>query len=70
MSASTGKAIPARSLEIPPDDAITYATTNLTETVTTFAEYGVRLLMPAEIASHFYAFSLPASPSAAHMPGA
>ncbi len=70
MSASTGRAIPARSLEIPPDDAITYATANLTETVTTFAEYRVRFLMPAEIASQLHAFPLPASPSAAHMPGA
>lgn len=61
MNASAMMAIPAQSLDIPPDDGITYATVDLGETIRVFEEYGVRFLAPDEIALELPAF--PQSPS-------
>ncbi len=56
MNATATMAIPAQSLEIPPDDGITYATVNLVETIKIFDKYGVRFLAPDEIARELPAF--------------
>jgi quercetin dioxygenase-like cupin family protein len=61
MNASAMMAIPAQSLDIPPDDGITYATVDLGETIRVFEEYGVRFLAPDEVALELPAF--PQSPS-------
>jgi quinol monooxygenase YgiN len=58
MNASATMAIPAQSLDIPPDDGITYATVDLDETIKVFAKYGVRFLAPDEIAVELPAFPL------------
>lgn len=58
MNASASMAIPAQSLEIPPDDGITYATVDLHETIKVFAKYGVRFLAPDEVALELPAFPL------------
>ncbi len=58
MNASATMAIPAQSLDIPPDDGITYATVDLGETIKVFAGYGVRFLEPDEIARELSAFPL------------
>jgi hypothetical protein len=51
-------AIPAQSLDIPPDDGITYATVDLGETRKVFEKYGVRFLAPEEIAIEIPAFPM------------
>lgn len=56
MNASAMMAIPAQSLDIPPDDAMTYATVDLGETMRVFKEYGVRFLAPDEVALELPAF--------------
>ena len=56
MNASAMMAIPAQSLDIPPDDGITYATVDLGETIRVFEEYGVRFLAPDAIALELSAF--------------
>ena len=58
MDASAAMAIPARSLDIPPDDGVTYATADLGETMRIFAERGVRFLAPDEIPLELPAFPL------------
>ncbi len=58
MNATATMAIPAQSLDIPPDDGITYATVDLAETIKVFAQYGVRFLAPEEIARDLPAFRL------------
>jgi hypothetical protein len=58
MNASAKMAIPAQSLDIPPDDGITYATVDLNETIKVFEKYGIRLLSPDEIARELPAFPL------------
>ena len=50
MNASAAMSIPAQSLEIPPDDGITYATVDLHETIKIFDKYGVCFLAPDEMA--------------------
>jgi len=55
MNASAAMAIPAQSLEIPPDGT-TYATADLAETIKVFDQYGVRFLTPEEIAVQLPAF--------------
>ena len=62
MNASAAMAIPAQSLDIPPDDGVTYATVDLGETVKVFAEYGVRFLTLDEIARELPAFPLAKAP--------
>jgi quercetin dioxygenase-like cupin family protein len=61
MRASAMMAIPAQSLDIPPDDGITYATVDLGETIRLFETYGVRFLAPDEVALELPGF--PQSPS-------
>jgi quercetin dioxygenase-like cupin family protein len=61
MSASAKMAVPARALDIPPDDGITYATIDLGETIKIFDKYGVRFLAPDEVARDLSAFPLPQS---------
>ena len=56
MNASASMAIPARSLDIPPDDGVTYATVDLEETMALFGKYGVRFLTPDEVARDLPAF--------------
>ena len=58
MNASASMAIPARSLDIPPEDGVTYATVDLGETIKVFETYGVRMLAPDEIARELPAFAL------------
>lgn len=58
MNASATMAIPAQSLDIPPDDGVTYATVNLSETIRVFKNYGIRFLVPDEIARELPAFPL------------
>jgi hypothetical protein len=58
MNASAKMAIPAQSLIIPPDDGVTYATIDLSETIKVFDKYGVRFLAPDEIARELPAFPL------------
>jgi mannose-6-phosphate isomerase-like protein (cupin superfamily) len=51
---------PAERMEIPPDaDTITYATADLTETMTVFEQYGIRLLTPDEIHAEMPQYPLP-----------
>jgi quercetin dioxygenase-like cupin family protein len=47
---------PAEKMELPSDDALTYATADLTETMKIFEKYGVRLLSPEEIAQQMPQF--------------
>jgi mannose-6-phosphate isomerase-like protein (cupin superfamily) len=56
MKASATMAIPAQSLDIPPDNGITYATVDLGETIKVFEEYGVRFVPPDKIALELPAF--------------
>ncbi|MGD0108801.1 MAG: cupin domain-containing protein [Rhodopila sp.] len=58
MNATASMAIPAQSLDIPPDDGVTYATVDLAETIKVFEKYGVRFLAPDEIALQLPAFPL------------
>ena len=58
MGASASMAIPARSLAIPPEDGVTYATVDLSETIKVFQSYGVRMLGPDEIARELPALSV------------
>src|SRR5262245_27919445 len=44
--------IPAKRMELPADETLTYAAADLTETIKLLEEGGVRLLTPAEIRSH------------------
>jgi mannose-6-phosphate isomerase-like protein (cupin superfamily) len=71
MNASAGMAIPAQTLNIPPDDGVTYATVDLGETIRVFGEYGVRFLAPDEIARELPCFPLagPLSHAADDAPG-
>jgi mannose-6-phosphate isomerase-like protein (cupin superfamily) len=50
MNAIKDMAAPAEKMEIPVDDAVTYATANLAGTMRIFEQYGVHLLTPEEIA--------------------
>jgi mannose-6-phosphate isomerase-like protein (cupin superfamily) len=50
MDAINEMAAPAQKMEIPADDAPTYATSNLEETMKIFEQYGVHLLTQEEIA--------------------
>jgi len=61
MNAVKHMAAPAEKLEIPSDDALTYSTANLEETMMIFEKYGVRLLAREEIAQEMPAF--PMSPT-------
>ena len=63
MGASAAMSIPAQSLDIPPDDGVTYATVDPAETVKVFAGYGVRFLTPDEIARELPAFPLSKAPA-------
>jgi hypothetical protein len=46
-------------MEIPADDALTYATSNLEETMRIFEQYGVHLLTQEEIAHQMPEFPRP-----------
>jgi hypothetical protein len=48
---------PAEKLEIP-SDSVTYATADLEETIKIFLKYGIRFLLPEEIADEMPAFAL------------
>jgi mannose-6-phosphate isomerase-like protein (cupin superfamily) len=61
MNALKGMTVPAEKLEIPPDDALTYSTANLEETIEIFERYGIRFLTSKEIAHQMPAF--PISPA-------
>ena len=50
MNAIKDMAAPAEKMEIPSNDAVTYATANLAGTMRIFEQYGVHLLTPEEIA--------------------
>ena len=50
MDAIKDIAAPAEKMEIPADDAVTYATANLEGTMMIFERYGVHLLTPDQIA--------------------
>lgn len=50
MNAIREMAAPAGEMKIPDDDAVTYSTANLEETMKVFEKYGVRLLTTEEIA--------------------
>jgi quercetin dioxygenase-like cupin family protein len=56
MNAVNEMAAPAEKLAIPSDDALTYSTANLEETMRVFENYGVRLLAQEEIAHKMPAF--------------
>jgi quercetin dioxygenase-like cupin family protein len=56
MNAVSEMAAPAEELAIPSDDALTYSTAHLEETMRIFAKYGVRLLTQEEIARKMPAF--------------
>lgn len=58
MNASAAMGIPAESLNIPPNDGITYATVDLGETIKLFTQYGIRFLTPEEITRDLSALSL------------
>jgi len=60
MDAIKGMAAPAEKMEIPADDAVTYATANLERTIRIFEQYGVQLLTLEEMALQMPEF--PASP--------
>jgi len=47
---------PAKKMELPADDALTYSTADLTETMKIFEKYGVHLLSPKEIAQQMPQF--------------
>src|SRR5260370_11550077 len=59
LNSISSMAMPARKLDIPRDEALTYATANLEETRKIFERYGVRFLSAEEIA-----LELPQYPSA------
>jgi mannose-6-phosphate isomerase-like protein (cupin superfamily) len=59
MDAINEMAAPAQKMEIPADDALTYATSNLEETMKIFEQYGVHLLTPEEIAHQMPEFPPP-----------
>jgi quercetin dioxygenase-like cupin family protein len=61
MNAIKDLAAPAEKLELPPDDALTYSTANLEQTMGIFEKYGVRLLAQEEVAREMPAF--PMSPA-------
>jgi quercetin dioxygenase-like cupin family protein len=61
MTAIKDMAAPAEKLEIPPDDALTYSTANLEQTMRIFEKYGVRLLAQEEIAREMPAFPMPSA---------
>ena len=56
MAASASMAIAAQSLDVPPEDGVTYATVDLDETMRVFEIYGIRFLSPDEIALELPAF--------------
>jgi quercetin dioxygenase-like cupin family protein len=56
MNAINGLAMPARKMEIPADDELTYATSNLEDTMKVFDKYGVHILSPEEIARQMPTF--------------
>jgi mannose-6-phosphate isomerase-like protein (cupin superfamily) len=56
MSAINGMATPAREMEIPADDELTYLTSDLEGTIKVFDKYGVHLLSPEEIAQQMPTF--------------
>jgi len=58
MDAIKDMAAPAEKMEIPADDAVTYATANLEGTMRIFEQYGVHLLTPEEIAHQMPEFPL------------
>ena len=58
MNATAAMGIPAQSLDIPPDDGITYATVDLAATIKVFEKYGVRFLGPDEITVKLPAFPI------------
>ena len=59
MDAINEMAAPAEKMEIPADDALTYATSNLEETMRIFEQYGVHLLTQEEIAHQMPEFPPP-----------
>ncbi|ADV83230.1 cupin domain-containing protein [Terriglobus saanensis] len=59
MHAINEMAAPAEKLEIPADDAVTYASGNLENTMKIFEKYGIHLLMPEEIAQEMPAYPMP-----------
>ena len=59
MDAINEMAAPAEKMEIPADDALTYATSNLEETMKIFEQYGVHLLTREEIAHQMPEFPPP-----------
>jgi quercetin dioxygenase-like cupin family protein len=58
MNAVKEMAAPAKELEVPSDDALTYSTVNLEGTMRIFERYGVRLLGQEEIAHKMPAFPI------------
>jgi mannose-6-phosphate isomerase-like protein (cupin superfamily) len=56
MNAINQMAMPARRMEIPPDDEPTYSTSNLEDTVGVFDKHGVHFLTPEEMAQHMPRF--------------
>ncbi|MCU1248373.1 MAG: Cupin 2 conserved barrel domain protein [Edaphobacter sp.] len=58
MNAINEMAAPAEKLAIPSDDAPTYSTVNLQETMRVFEKYGVRFLTPEEIGREMPAFPM------------
>jgi mannose-6-phosphate isomerase-like protein (cupin superfamily) len=56
MNALKDMASPAEKLEIPSNDALTYSTSNLEETIRIFEKYSVRFLSQEEIAQEMPAF--------------
>jgi hypothetical protein len=56
MNAINGMAMPARKMEIPADDELTYATSNLEDTKKVFDKYGVHLLSSEEITQQMPTF--------------
>jgi hypothetical protein len=45
-------------MELPADDALTYSTADLTETMKIFEKYGVHLLSPEEVAQQMPQFPI------------
>jgi quercetin dioxygenase-like cupin family protein len=56
MNAINQMAMPARKMEIPPDDELTYSTSNLEDTMRVFDKHGVHLLTSEEMAHHMPTF--------------
>jgi hypothetical protein len=56
VNSINGMATPAREMEIPADDELTYSTSNLEATGKVFDKYGVHLLSPEEIAQQMPRF--------------